>query len=78
MCDECHEDTGVALQILSKAKYDLILKQQEQHDPGFMEAEDGWNFKKVPVLKFEPCHETNTSPLCKELEAKAFNQVCHK
>ena len=62
-------------QILSKAKYDLILKQQEQHDPGLKQSDDGWNFKKVPVLKFEPCQETNASPLCKELEAKAFNQV---
>ena len=62
-------------QILSKAKYDLILKQQEQRDPGLKQTEDGWNFKKVPVLKFDPNPETNTSPLCKELEAKAFNQV---
>jgi hypothetical protein len=60
--------------ILTKAKYDLILRQQQQED-GHRQDSDGWRFEKVPALKFDPAPETKASPLCKEIEAKAFNQV---
>lgn len=55
--------------------YDLILNHQQDDVAPCPVVQNGWIFQKVPSLKFDPIPETKSSPLCKEIEAKAFNQV---